>query len=189
MARIPTEIAEEIVMNQIYLIRGQKVMLDRDLAELYGVETKVLKQAVRRNIERFPSDFMFELTSQELQNWRSQFVTSNQDKKGLRYAPFAFTEQGVAMLSSVLNSKQAILTNIQIIRVFTKIRQLLTDHTTIQSELAAVKEILQKVTTKQDNHDKNIELLFQYIDRLQEKTAERPTERKTIGYQFGHKNQ
>ena len=104
----------EAIAGKIYLIRGQKVMLDRDLADLYGVETKALKQAVRRNIDRFPADFMFELTDTELKNWRSQFVTSKSDRMGLRYKQMAFTEQGVAMLSSVLRSKRAILVNIQI---------------------------------------------------------------------------
>ena len=89
----------ELIASKIYLIRGIKVMLDRDLAELYGVETKVLKQAVRRNIDRFPADFMFEMTKTELTNWRSQFVTSKSDKMGLRYKPMAFTEQGVAMFT------------------------------------------------------------------------------------------
>ncbi|HEC42592.1 MAG TPA: ORF6N domain-containing protein [Bacteroides sp.] len=87
-------------MSKIYLIRGKKIMLDRDLAELYGIETKVLKQTVRRNTNRFPSDFMFELSAEELHDWRSQFVTSNTDKMGLRYPPFCFTEHGVLMLSS-----------------------------------------------------------------------------------------
>lgn len=105
-------IAEESVISKIYIIRGQKVMLDRDLALLYGVETKALKQAVRRNIERFPSDFMFEMSLEELDNWRSQFVTSKEDRQGLRYAPFCFTEQGVTMLSCVLNSERAIAVNI-----------------------------------------------------------------------------
>ncbi len=105
-------VPEEIIMNKIYLVRNQKVMLDRDLAELYGVETKVLKQAVKRNIERFPDDFMFEMTKEEFVNWRSQFVTSNSDRMGLRYAPFCFTEQGVTMLSCVLNSQRAIQLNI-----------------------------------------------------------------------------
>ena len=96
LAQISTP--DEVVMNKIYVIREQKVMLDRDLAELYGVETKVLKQAVRRNITRFPEDFMFEMTKEELENWRSQFVTSNLDHRmGLRYLPFCFTEQGVTM--------------------------------------------------------------------------------------------
>jgi len=96
------------ITGLIYLIRGKKVMLDRDLAELYGVETKRLKEQVRRNIERFPEDFMFELSKLEFANWRSQFAISNRDKIGLRYSPMAFTEQGVAMLSSVLRSKSAI---------------------------------------------------------------------------------
>ena len=100
-------------------------MLDRDLAELYGIETKVLKQTVRRNTNRFPSDFMFEMSAEELHDWRSQFVTSKTDKMGLRYPPFCFTEHGVLMLSSVLNSDRAIKVNIQIIRIFTKIRELL----------------------------------------------------------------
>ena len=106
----------EKISGKIYLVRSHNVMLDRDLADLYGVETKVLKQAVRRNADRFPSDFMFELTDTELKNWRSQFVTSKGDRMGLRYKPMVFTEQGVAMLSSVLRSKRAILVNIQISR-------------------------------------------------------------------------
>lgn len=118
----------EVIIDKIYLIRDQKVMLDRDLAELYQVETKVLKQSIKRNIQRFPSDFMFELTKKELEDWRSQFVTSNSDKMGLRYLPFAFTEQGVAMLSSVLNSERAIQMNIQIIRIFTKMKEMALTH-------------------------------------------------------------
>ena len=113
-------IPEETFISKIYVIRGQKVMIDRDLATLYGLKTKVLKQSVKRNIDRFPEDFMFGMSNTEFQNWRSQFVTSNSERMGLRYAPFCFTEQGVTMLSCVLNSKQAIETNIRIIRVFTK---------------------------------------------------------------------
>lgn len=101
-------VPDDVVMSKIYLIRDQKVMLDRDLALLYGVDTKVLKQAVRRNIQRFPEDFMFELTKDEFEHWRSQFVTSNKDRKGWRYEPFCFTEQGVTMLACTLNSEQAI---------------------------------------------------------------------------------
>ena len=115
-------ISIENITGLIYLIRGKKVMLDRDLAQLYDVETKVFKQAVRRNIERFPEDFMFELSKSEFINWRSQFVTSSRDKMGLRYSPMVFTEQGVAMLSGVLRSKTAIHVNIQIMRAFTKMR-------------------------------------------------------------------
>jgi hypothetical protein len=122
-------IPDEIVMNQIYYIRGQKVMIDRDLAVLYNVETRILKQAVRRNITRFPDDFMFEMTKEEFQNWRSQIVISNSDLMGLRFMPFCFTEQGVAMLSSVLNSERAINVNIQIIRIFTRIRHMFMDNT------------------------------------------------------------
>ena len=98
-------IPDEIIINKIYLVRDQKVMLDYDLAALYGVETKQLKRAVRRNIEKFPHDFMFELNKEELQNWRRQFGTSNREKMGLRIPPFAFTDYGVLMLSSVLNSE------------------------------------------------------------------------------------
>ena len=105
-------LSEDLILSKIYIIRNEKVMLDRDLAELYGVETKYLKRQVRRNSLRFPKDFMFELTDKELKIWRSQFVTSNEDKMGLRYAPFAFTEDGVAQLSTVLNSDVAIKVNI-----------------------------------------------------------------------------
>ena len=113
-------ISEETISDKIYFIRNQKVMLDRDLAVLYGIETKRLKEQVKRSLSRFPEDFMFELTKDEFANWRSQFATSNSDKIGLRYAPMAFTEHGVLMLSSVLNSDKAIQTNIQIMRIFTK---------------------------------------------------------------------
>ena len=111
------KVPDEVIMNQIYYVREHKVMLDRDLAVLYGVETKRLKEAVRRNASRFPEDFMFEMTQQEFENWRTQFATSKEDKQGLRYAPFCFTEQGVTMLSCVLNSERAITVNIQIIRI------------------------------------------------------------------------
>ena len=113
MAKKESVIPAEVIENKIYLIRRQKVMLDKDLAELYEVTTKALKQAVKRNIKRFPSDFMFELSSEEFSNLRSQFVTSKSSQwGGTRYAPMAFTEQGVAMLSSVLNSERAIEANI-----------------------------------------------------------------------------
>ena len=106
-------LTDELISDKIYFIRNQKVMLDRDLASLYGIETRVLKQAVRRNISRFPEDFMFELNKSEFENWRSQFVTSNSEKMGLRYLPMVFTEHGVLMLSIVLNNDKAIQTNIQ----------------------------------------------------------------------------
>ncbi|TCC94185.1 ORF6N domain-containing protein [Pedobacter frigiditerrae] len=174
---------DEIVMNQIYLVRAQKVMLDRDLAILYGVETRVLKQAVRRNIDRFPEDFMFEVREEELDEMVSQSVIP--DKKSFGGAkPFAFTEQGVAMLSSVLSSKQAIQVNIQIIRVFTKIRQLLTDNTELRLEIAEIKTILQKHAEMHTNQSKNIELVFNYLDELGEKKEQVTVERKEIGYKI-----
>ena len=113
-------IVDEAVMGKIYLIRDHKVMIDSDLAELYGIETRALKQAVRRNMNRFPPDFMFEMDQEEFENWRSQIVISNfENKMGLRHPPFCFTEQGVTMLSCILNSERAIKVNIQIIRIFT----------------------------------------------------------------------
>jgi hypothetical protein len=167
-------IPDEVIMNQIYHIRGQKIMIDRDLATLYGVETKRLKEAVRRNASRFPEDFMFEMNKQEFENWRSQFASSNADKMGLRYAPFCFTESGVTMLSCVLNSERAIKVNIQIIRIFTKIRQMLMDNTELRLEIEQIKK-------KVDNQSKNIELVFQYLDELVEK-KENPKPRPQIGF-------
>lgn len=115
-------------------------MFARDLAALYEVETKALNQAVTRNKERFPEDFMFQLTRQEVENWRSQFVTSNSDKMGVRHAPYVFSEQGVAMLSSVLKSKRAIMVNIQIIRTFTKLRELASEHDSLRFKLESLEK-------------------------------------------------
>ena len=134
------EISDELVVSKIYFIRGQKLMLDEDLAGLYQVETRVLNQAVKRNIARFPSDFMFQLTSKEFENLKSQFVTSSWG--GRRKLPFAFTEQGVAMLSSVLKSEVAIQVNIQIIRVFTRMRQMLLSHKDILVQLDKIEKKL-----------------------------------------------
>lgn len=168
------QILEKTITNKMYWIRNQKVMIDRDLAQLYGVETKVLKQAVKRNMERFPNDFMFELNKEEFTNWRSQFVTSNSsDKMGLRYAPFVFTEQGVAMLSSVLNSKKAIEINIKIIRVFIKIRQTFLEHVDLKLEIENIKKTL-------SNQSKNIELVFTYLDELIDKTAQQKPRKKLV---------
>ena len=153
-------IPDDIISSKIYLIRNQKVMLDKDLSELYAVETKQLKRQVRRNLERFPEDFMFELSQQEFDNLRSQFGTSSWG--GSRYMPMAFTEQGVAMLSSVLNSPTAIKVNIQIIRVFTKIREMLTDTLSMKLEIEEIKK-------KLSNHIQNIELVFNYLDELIDK--------------------
>ncbi len=138
----------------------QKVMLDRDLAELYGIETKLLKRQVNRNIERFPNDFMFVLTKSENEILRSQFGTSSWG--GNRYFPMAFTEHGVLMLSSVINSKKAIQVNIQIMRLFSKLRKAMIDNTELRL-------LLEKLTRKTENNAKNIEVVFQYLDELMEK--------------------
>jgi len=169
---------EEVIINKIYLIRGQKVMLDRDLAELYGVETKRLKEAVRRNITRFPEDFMFEMTKKEFSNWRTQFATSNYFIKGLRYAPFCFTEQGVTMLSCILNSEIAIDVNIRIIRIFTKMREIYIDNLSLRLDVEEIKKRL-------ENQDKNIELVFSYLDELIEK-QENPKPRPRIGFKISN---
>ena len=132
---VPEVLSDEVILSKIYIIRKVKVMLDRDLAELYGVETKYLKRQVRRNLIRFPEDFMFELTDKELRNWRSQFVTSNKDKMGLRHLPYAFTEDGIAQLSTVLNSESAIRVNIQIIRMFSRLRRMALSHADILLKL------------------------------------------------------
>lgn len=166
-------IPDELITNKIYLIRNQKVMLDSDLAKLYEVETKVLKQAVKRNIDRFPEDFMFELTKGESDSLRSQIVTLKRGEH-VKYLPMAFTEQGVAMLSSVLNSKRAISVNIQIIRLFTKLRVILADNTELRLEIEQIKK-------KLTNHSQNIEVVFNYLDELIEK-KENPKPRKKIGY-------
>lgn len=167
-------ISDNVVINKIYELRGRKVMIDRDLAELYGVQTRVLKQTVKRNLSRFPEDFMFEMTKKELDDWRSQFVISNTDKKGLRHLPFCFTEHGVLMLSSVLNSPQAIQINIQIVRIFTRLREVISEHNELKLEIEAIKK-------KLNSHDKNIEVVFSYLDELVEK-KEKPKSRKRIGY-------
>jgi len=146
-------IKTENIETKIYLIRDKQVMLDRDLANLYQVNTKVLNQAVRRNIERFPDDFMFQLTKEEFGNWKSQFVTSNSDKMGLRRSPYAFTEQGVSMLASVLKSKIAIDVSIQIIRIFVSFRKFASKNVLLFEK---VKEIEKKV----NEHDNKLEQLI-----------------------------
>jgi hypothetical protein len=166
-------VPDEMVMNKIYLIRNKKVMLDKDLAELYGVETKQLKRQVKRNIERFPDDFMFELTVQENDSLRSQFGTLKRGEHS-KFLPYAFTEYGILMLSSVLSSDKAISVNIKIMRVFTKIRQALTDTTELR---LAIEDIRRKT----ENNTKNIEVVFQYLDELLDKKADKKT-RKLIGY-------
>lgn len=162
---IPTERIE----SKIYIVRGRKVMLDRDLAHLYGVSTKALNQAVRRNHERFPEDFMFILTAEESKSLRSQIVTSNVGRGGARYLPQVFTEYGVAMLSSVLNSERAILVNIQIIRTFGRLREMLTESDNFRRKL----ELMEK------QYDENFKIIFDVIRALLEMKEE---PREEIGF-------
>lgn len=147
-------------------------MLDSDLAELYGVDTGRLNEQVKRNLSRFPEDFMFQLSDEEFKSLISQFAISNKGRGGRRKLPFVFTEHSVLMLSSVLNSQQAIQVNIHIVRIFTRLRNLLSEHTELKLEIADIKKHLQ-------NHDKNIELVFSYLDKLIDKENQ---PRKRIGF-------
>jgi len=147
-------ITSDAIEGKIHIIRGHKVMLDRALAELYGIETKRLKEQVKRNIDRFPEDFMFELTKSERDNLRSHFATSSWG--GSRYAPMAFTEQGVAMLSSVLNSERAIQVNIQIMRAFTMLRQMIFSHD----------ELREKIEAMEKKYDGQFRIVFEAIKEL-----------------------
>ncbi len=168
--KIAISIPDENILSRIYVIRGEKVMLDRDLAELYGVETKRLIQSVKRNTLRFPGDFMFQLSKDEFENLMSQFVTSSWG--GTRKSPFAFTEQGVSMLSSVLNSERAIKTNIQIIRLFTKMRNLILSQKHLYEKIVNIEK-------RVDLHDGQITGLFELIEKSQEI---KPEPRKKIGF-------
>jgi hypothetical protein len=156
-ASISITVTEDRILNKIYYIRGLKVMLDQDLADLYDVPTKRLNEQVKRNIDRFPDDFMFQLTDEEFENLRSQFATSSWG--GRRVAPYAFTEHGVLMLSSVLNSERAIGVNIQIMRIYTKMRELLM---TNQEILLKLEQLERKV----DGHDEDIQVIFAYLKQL-----------------------
>jgi hypothetical protein len=166
---------DETILNKIYIIREKKVMIDRDLAELYGVDTRVLNQAVKRNLKRFPDDFMFQLTDEEFRNLRSQIVTSSWG--GSRFRPMVFTEQGVAMLSSVLNSERAISVNIQIIRMFTRMRTMIESHKDILRKL----EQLEK---KDLELDEKVNLIFEYLKELEQSKQEETDlkQRKRIGF-------
>ena len=171
-------VPDELIMSKIYFIRGQKVMLDRDLADLYQVETKRLKEQVRRNIERFPKHFMFELSKEEAEVSRSQFATLKRGEN-IKYLPYAFTEHGVLMLSNVLKSKRAIAVSIRIIDVFVQLREAFLDNT--QLRLA-----IEQIRKKTDNNTKNIEVVFQYLDELiEKKEGQKP--RKKIGYKLPKK--
>ena len=159
------------IESMIYVIRGHKVMLDSDLAELYGVETKALKRAVKRNINRFPVDFMFEMNKEELENWRRQFGTSNKEKMGLRIPPYVFTELGVAMLSSVLNSNQAIEVNISIMRIFFQLR----------SFLLMEEKLNKRIDQLETGINKVFKVVFQRLDAIDDARPALKPARKKIG--------
>jgi len=170
MGNTKSLVPAEVIVRKILFLRGENVLLDRDLAELYGVETRVLKQAVRRNRKRFPEDFMFELTKQEFEDWRSHFVISKSDKMGLRYRPMAFTEQGVAMLSSVLNSERAIEMNIAIMRAFVQLRKI----------IASNEELARKLDELEEKYDEQFRIVFEAIHALIEHDEKPP---KKIGFE------
>jgi len=162
-------VPQQVIESKIFIIRGKKVMLDKDLAVLYGVETKVLNQAVKRNILRFPEDFMFQLSQEEAKELsRSQFVTLKRGQN-IKYLPYAFAENGVAMLSSVLNSKRAIQVNIQIMRTFTKIREMLATH----------KELKQKIEEMEKKYDYQFKVVFDVIKQL---ISPQETKKGKIGF-------
>lgn len=170
---MPDLIPIERIENKILLIREKKVLLDRDLADLYSVPTKQLKRAVKRNIKRFPEGFMFVLSKKELEDWRCQFGTSN-DKFGLRYPPMVFTEQGVAMLSSVLNSERAIQVNIAIIKTFVKMREMLLNNTKLSAKFTELEERL-------DQHDENTLVIMATLRKLINEPQ--ASKKRKIGFQ------
>ena len=171
------KIKDEFIANQIITLRGKKVMIDSDLAKLYGVSTKRLNEQVKRNLKRFPEDFMFRISKEEKNQIILQFVHLN-NLKFSSVLPMVFTEHGAVMLASIINSERAIETNIQIVRVFTNIRQMLFDNSELRYEI-------EKIKKKVDNHSKNIELVFQYLDELLEKKVK---PRRLIGFKIHKKN-
>ena len=163
------EVTIEQIETSICLIRGEKVMLDEDLAQLYGVETKILNKAVKRNLDRFPEDFMFQLTAEKSKNLRFQSGTSKKQRGGRRYLPYAFTEQGVAMLSGVLKSPRAVKVNIEIMRAFVRLRQLMASHT----------ELAGKLLEMEKKYDERFKVVFDAIRALM---APPETKKKKIGF-------
>jgi len=172
MSQAPVAIDVNVIANRILIVRGHRVMLDADLAELYDVQTKVLLQAVKRNIERFPDDFMFQLDADEFTTLRSHFVTSNGARGGRRYAPYVFTEQGVAMLSGVLNSARAITVNIEVMRAFVRLRELLASNKTLAARLD---ELERKLAT----HDQAIAGILDAIRQLMQPPT---SSKRSIGF-------
>lgn len=189
------------IQSKIYEIRGQRVMLDRDLAELYQVTTSALNQAVKRNIERFPPDFMFQLTDAETENWKSQIVITNSITMGLRRNPYAFTEQGVSMLSAVLKSSVAIQVSIAIMRAFVAMRNYIMTTTTVTAELSEIrarlalleqtgKENSEAVSDLSEDMRHEIDTIYDAIAALSVKIPKANTERQSIGFKtFGNKDE
>lgn len=174
---------QTLIGSRISLLRGQRVMLDADLAELYGVQTKVLVQAVKRNIVRFPADFMFQLSSDEFKVLRSQTVTSNNTRGGRRTAPYAFTEQGVAMLSSVLNSPRAMGVNIEIMRTFVRVRELAATHSELAKRLSELEEKTELVSMQHDTFSRNTRnQLKQVFEALRELMTPPAPPKRPIGF-------
>jgi hypothetical protein len=179
MAKKGTEITvvpQEVLMSKIYLLRNEKVMLDRDLAVLYGVKGIRLREQVKRNMSKFPGHFMFQLTEQEVETMVSQNAIPSKGHLG-GALPYAFTEHGVLMLANVLKSERAVQVSIKIIELFVKLREILVTHSELKLEI-------EKIRKKLDNHDKNIQMVFQFLDELLEK-KEKP--RKKIGYKVPKK--
>lgn len=171
------------ISRHILLLREQRVMLDAELAALYGVETKVLVQAIKRNIERFPTDFMFQLSAEEFANLRSQFVTSSSGYGGRRYAPYAFTEQGVAMLSSVLNSPRAIAINIEIMRAFVQVRATLATHQDLAKQLSELQDKTESLAMSHETFSRNTRnQLKQVFDTLRELMTPPEPNKRPIGF-------
>ena len=172
-------IPDEVVMSKIYLIRGQKVMLDVDLAELYGVETKRLKEQVRRNKERFPEDFMFELTTEEIKQLKASFGQTRRGEHS-KYPPFAFTEHGVLMLSSVLNSDRSIKVNIQVMRIYVRIREMMILNKDVVHQL-------ENIQNKLTEHDNQIMVIFEYLNQFEQSKQQESEhkERAMIGFKTG----
>ena len=172
-------ISDEVVMSKIYFIRGQKVMLDADLAELYQVETKGLKRAVNRNLDIFPKHFMFELTESEFTSLKSQIETSKTGRGGTRYLPMVFTQLGVLQLANVLKSTRARQMSMRILEVFVRLQSMLIENTELRLAI-------EKLERKTENNAKNIEIVFRYFDELSDR-KENPKPRKQIGYKIPKK--
>lgn len=181
---LPLSLATGTITKQIAVFRHHRVLLDADLAELYGVPTKVLLQAVKRNSERFPEDFMFQLNADEWQSLRSQSVTSNNGRGGRRYAPYAFTEQGVAMLSSVLNSPQAIAVNIEIMRAFVRLREVILSNKDLAQRLDELENKADLIEIKHDTFAHNTRVqLKQVFEAIRELSAPpEPVKKRGIGF-------